>query len=412
MTIILRPQEMYEGVAKNLSHVFSPGASYHATLTYHFPKSDSHYVDKDRRAYRSSLISGYPRQTPYSAKHYKMGTLSLGQTLTQRNSDGRLTSVTGLFGLSELGFVADVTDSSVQNLANAAMNSSRSKLNGLVRNQYYSTFETVYEGRKTKEMVAKAATTIYQAFTDVRRGNFLRAAKRLGLSETPKGVKGGRKAGNNWLEYRYGWTPLYSTVFGEMKRKFDHMRNKEPVLVRSAVSDTYYTTKVDFGTPSTNGELEFVGLSFRGKRTVKYSISCRSVAAYKVVNTGLANYTEIGLTNPALVAWELVPLSFVADWFVNVSDVLEQMDAWAGKTIISYSDTVRIAATIDNISLFTPITGNDILIDVPARYQSSFVYVNRTLRSNPPTIAIGFQPQFTNKRVLDAVALLSQAFRK
>jgi hypothetical protein len=292
------------------------------------------------------------------------------------------------------------------------MNSSRSKLNGLVRNQYYSTFETLYEGKKTRDMVSKAATTIYQSYKDVRGGNFLRAAKRLGLSETPSGVKGGRKASNNWLEYRYGWTPLLSTVYGEMKRKFDHMRDKEPVMVRSATSDTYRITKENLSSLKSDDDFGFIGANYRGLRSITYNVSCRSVAAFRVHNTGLANYTEIGLTNPLLVAWELVPLSFVADWFVNVSDVLEQLDAWAGKTILSYSDTVRISADTNNTAIITPSSGNTINSLVYPTFRSRAVYVNRTMRSTPPTVALGFQPQLSNKRVIDAVALLSQAFRK
>jgi hypothetical protein len=221
-----------------------------------------------------------------------------------------------------------------------------------------------------------------------------------------------QRVSSNWLEYRYGWGPLYQTVYGEVKRKFDHMRDREPVVVQSSTSDTYHITKTDFTGYKVDDDFGFIGARYRGKRVISYSISCRSVAAYKVHNTGLANYTEIGLTNPALVAWELVPLSFVADWFVNVSDVLEQMDAWAGKTILSYSDTVRISAAIDNTAEFNSVSGNTINSIVYPSYKSHAVYVNRTLRATPPTIALGFQPQFTNKRVLDAVALLAQAFGK
>lgn len=41
-------------------------------------------------------------------------------------------------------------------------------------------------------------------------------------------------------------------------------------------------------------------------------------------------FSRLGITNPALIAWELLPWSFVADWFVPVGDYLSLLDATLG----------------------------------------------------------------------------------
>jgi hypothetical protein len=41
-------------------------------------------------------------------------------------------------------------------------------------------------------------------------------------------------------------------------------------------------------------------------------------------------FTSLGLTNPALVAWELVPFSFVVDWALPIGDWLSSLDAMLG----------------------------------------------------------------------------------
>lgn len=44
----------------------------------------------------------------------------------------------------------------------------------------------------------------------------------------------------------------------------------------------------------------------------------------------LSTAQQLGLTNPAQLAWELVPFSFVVDWFIPVGDFFAQLDATLG----------------------------------------------------------------------------------
>jgi hypothetical protein len=48
-----------------------------------------------------------------------------------------------------------------------------------------------------------------------------------------------------------------------------------------------------------------------------------------VSNPNLYLASQLGFVNPAAIAWELVPFSFVVDWFVNVGEFLNNFtDLW------------------------------------------------------------------------------------
>ena len=57
--------------------------------------------------------------------------------------------------------------------------------------------------------------------------------------------------------------------------------------------------------------------------------SCKVSFTYDVPNTFLREFSTLGLTNPAVVAWELVPYSFVLDWLVPIGSWLDLLDAGA-----------------------------------------------------------------------------------
>jgi hypothetical protein len=59
----------------------------------------------------------------------------------------------------------------------------------------------------------------------------------------------------------------------------------------------------------------------------------KSGAQFNLSNSNLALAEQLGLANPASIAWELVPFSFVVDWFTNYGSVIGGLSSWAGYTI-------------------------------------------------------------------------------
>jgi hypothetical protein len=64
----------------------------------------------------------------------------------------------------------------------------------------------------------------------------------------------------------------------------------------------------------------------RVKQVVKIACNVR------IDNPALATAQAVGLTNPALVAWELVPYSFVIDWFLPIGNWLTAIAPLVGIT--------------------------------------------------------------------------------
>lgn len=60
----------------------------------------------------------------------------------------------------------------------------------------------------------------------------------------------------------------------------------------------------------------------------------RYQATLRITNPNLFLMNQLGLINPAVVFFELVPFSFIFNWFHNLSDVLSQWSDWLGLELI------------------------------------------------------------------------------
>jgi hypothetical protein len=72
----------------------------------------------------------------------------------------------------------------------------------------------------------------------------------------------------------------------------------------------------------------------------------------RISNETLANASSIGILNPLQIAWELVPYSFVVDWFMPVGSFLETLTDTAGLTFVSGVRTDRVVSQFN--STYTP----------------------------------------------------------
>lgn len=195
-------------------------------------------------------------------------------------------------------------------------------LKGMVDSKF-NLLTSIAEFRKTAEHLASTARRITDAVKYVKRGRFSRAASRLGIV-TPKGVSRSRTWASNWLEYKYGWMPLLSDAYGIAEVLASQMRDEAPIFQsRKRAKDMQ-------NLPETAG---FTNAStFRVDYRIRTSQEVRQqVCLYYQVDFGsLLNLKQLGLLDPAATAWERVPWSFVADWFLPVGEWLSLANAWQG----------------------------------------------------------------------------------
>lgn len=178
------------------------------------------------------------------------------------------------------------------------------------------------EASKTSALILGTANKVYRAMRAVRRGRFGEAAAILDI--TPK------KSHNSWLSYKYGWLPLLSDVknSAEFFAQQQYGRQPEFDLKRKATAKAQVSTSKSNDYGWTGGGRASTSTLTGVTRT--YTIKAR----VRLDNPHLATAQQLGLTNPLLVAWELVPYSFVFDWFIGVGDYLQAISALHGVTIV------------------------------------------------------------------------------
>lgn len=66
------------------------------------------------------------------------------------------------------------------------------------------------------------------------------------------------------------------------------------------------------------------------KQHEQYTMKGTGKVLFEISDPLFLLMSEIGVTNPATVAWEVTPWSFAIDWFIDVGDFLAQFDAWSG----------------------------------------------------------------------------------
>lgn len=233
------------------------------------------------------------------------------------------------------GFVTDPTSDWLSQLKDKA---TRNLLQNL-RDSSFNAAQAVAERKQTADLIANTAKKVAGALRNLRKGNFGKAARDLGV--VPKKRAGRRfnsqyatdqaKAiGNAWLELQYGWKPLLSDVYGSMETlaKANNPRGNPNTIYakatgrasRSEAKTNRIERKPNSGWTGTDITVQEGNFDVIVKTGVTYSVSSPVLASLK----------KVGITNPALLAWELLPYSFVVDWFLPIGNYLESLDATNG----------------------------------------------------------------------------------
>lgn len=205
---------------------------------------------------------------------------------------------------------------------------------------------TFAERQKTVDLLVRSASTLAQAWDLVRRKRFAEAASLLGVSS--KFRKGTKDVSSAWLQLQYGWMPLVYDVFGAVDELTRVNRSKGTIIgirSRQSTSKTFesLTDRYVDGAGGSPWGYPYITPTASGKTEVHYTHQEQVCLWYRLNSKFAADLSRLGLTNPALVAWELVPFSFVIDWLLPIGQVLSALDAEWGYDYLggSYTSVVR-----------------------------------------------------------------------
>lgn len=269
------------------------------------------------------------------------------------------------------------------------------------------------ERKKTAAMVGNTAMNLVNAMRNLRRGNFSGAAEDLGVPPKKRARSRFNKAyakdsaravGGGWLALQYGWKPLLTDIYGSCEALA--RRNDAPMYVTTTKSATSVTpfriNQVSKSQDLVSGEF-WAGAKLT---VVKYGVT------YYRPQSVDSSLSQLGITNPALIAWELVPYSFVVDWFLPIGDWLGTFDATVGLTFYSGYRTVYSSSSIRYMSTRQG-TYSNYTDDWLRTAQVSEVFVQRVPLTGFPSPAI---PRFKNPvsvgHMQNALALLTQSFKR
>lgn len=207
-----------------------------------------------------------------------------------------------------------------------------------------------------------------------------------------------------WLELRYAWRPLLYDM-----HDIEKAINRMQAGIEDPLHRAYDTERVTAKETSTFAQttVKLPGtsaLSFPGCLISQRRISTVEVKLHASV--GLQVRTrEVTMTDPFVTAWELVPFSFVLDWFVSIGDVLAAFSPFATGEL-RYATLGVTTTQIEMASnLIVPRPGIGVesnSMSACTRTRTTTSYVRR-LASPQPTLA--WQVDLNAYKILDLVAL-------
>lgn len=205
--------------------------------------------------------------------------------------------------------------------------------------------EALATARKTADLFVDTVIPLARFILSTYRGDVRRAveaATDVIDNMTPQqlraliGIPGGipKSVANKWLAFHYGWKPLASDVFGSYEILRDSFSRDPAMLVHGRGSSFVEVSGQTFCLPG-SGKPQ-MDLSFEGIFQVRAQMTGRvqELGIMRAIN-------QAGLINPASLAWELIPFSFVIDWFVPVGGVLSALSATSGLTFVGGHRTYR-----------------------------------------------------------------------
>jgi hypothetical protein len=116
-------------------------------------------------------------------------------------------------------------------------------------------------------------------------------------------------------------------------------------LHKSMQTGMYYyvsATKPDSGGSSVVETVQVMEGSDRVVATESWNRVTTAKARFRLKSVTDKHLSQIGVTNPLSLAWELVPYSFVIDWFIPVGDYLGSFDALVGVDSLSYYTSYKL----------------------------------------------------------------------
>jgi hypothetical protein len=289
----------------------------------------------------------------------------------------------------------------------------RNKLRNKIKDQKANWVQFHAERKQLINMVATTCDRFTKAVSALKRGHYHAAARALGVTASHRKERKYKRSyakdqskavSNGWLELQYGWLPLIGDVHGTaelLAQKIEkEIKSKSVAVVKE--TRQVKSSAVDYAGRKTDitGTLE---------HTVRYGVY------YSTASEAAHTLSQIGISNPLLIAWELLPWSFVVDWFIPIGNWISSFDATVGLSFEKGYVTVMEKCQLSQVYSGTATKTSPSADPKTFWILSSVDYVkcNRAiLTSFPSTGMPSFKNPVSFTHCANALALLRQTFKK
>lgn len=175
-------------------------------------------------------------------------------------------------------------------------------------------------------MIAKRAGDLISIVRNIKKDPLL-FLRKVGVRPSKRGKE--PTPYEAWLEYTFGWVPLISDIGAAVNVM--QGAGLPPERIRGSA---HVSSGIDYDSVQ-----EPYRDIIQGMGHGSVSLSSRVVS----VNPNLRLANSLGFTNPAHVAWDLVPFSFVVDWFLPVGKFLQSFDSFVGIELDQHCQSFHVS---------------------------------------------------------------------
>jgi hypothetical protein len=255
-------------------------------------------------------------------------------------------------------------------------------------------------------MVKNTAARLTGSVRALRRGNIPGAITALWQGKKPRFRKGGgpsvkKGLADNWLELQYGWKPLLQDIKGSAEN-----------LARLQLDDRVVCQiKSSAKIVSSSKEPILFNSKVVGNRLWDRTTHIKFGMRYKVDSVLGAFISQSGFTNPLNLAWEVLPFSFVVDWFIGVGPYLESLNSWDGLTFLDGYETRFTRENFRSSYMWSMWLSSAHADGGSGFTRSNAIRLDRIkLTSFPSLRPPSFKNPFSTQHALNALALLKVTF--
>lgn len=170
--------------------------------------------------------------------------------------------------------------------------------------------------------------------------------------------RGGKQLAQDYLSYQFGWAPFVSDLrkayelhqkidrsLNEIRSNNGRVRRRGGVLVNTS-NTVVESNSTDYGAfyPTLPTQMYAAAPRYVRTRTEAKRIWFKGAFRYWIPDMGTPQWERrttrllYGLTLNAEVAWNLIPWSWLADWFGNIGDNIASLDnGWADNLTAKYA---------------------------------------------------------------------------